>query len=191
MCCRAGGRGSRSTPGTGVARAGGARLWSVLHVREPGQGAADGFREVGDTWDRLGRRGGRGHRGVWVPGWPWASGCRGARVAVGASVAVGVGVPAWLWVSGCRGASVAVGVGVSGCQGGRGCQRGCGCRGASMDVGVGRRCMYWEGAAVVVPGGSLWVTVPRYLGLEQQVAGGFARCGGAGLGRWAVCFWRS
>ena len=82
VCCRAGGRGSRSTPGTGVARAGGARLCSVLHVREPGQGAADGFREVGDTWDRLGRRGGRGCRGVWVPGWPW--------------------VPAWLWVSGCQ-----------------------------------------------------------------------------------------
>ena len=46
------------------------------------------------------------------------------------------------------GVGVSLGVGLSGCQCGRGCQA------------------TGKGLPAVVPGDSLWVTVPRYLGLE-------------------------
>lgn len=95
----------------------------------------------------------------------------------------------YLWVSGCLGVRVAVGVRVS--VGVRGCQGVYGCRVSGWPWVSGAGAFTGKGLPAVVPGGSLWVTVPRYLGLEQQAAGGFACCGAAGLGRWAVCFWRS
>ena len=117
-------------------------MGSLPRVREPGQGEADGFRQMGGTWDSLGKRGRTwvlsGCKclvSMWPSGCPWMSGC--------------------LWVSGhqrgcgCQGASVAMrasvamGVGVSGCQRGHGCQ-GAGVAvsasvpmGASVAVGVG------------------------------------------------------
>ena len=121
LCCGAEGQGSRSTQGAGVARAGGPGLGSLPCVREPGQGEADGFRQMGGTWDSLGKRGRTwvlsGCKclvSMWPSGCPWMSGClwvsghqrgcgcQGASVAMRASVAMGARVAVRIRVSGCQ-----------------------------------------------------------------------------------------
>ena len=133
------GPGLQEHPGGWYGQGWGARLGVTPAWREPGQGEADGFRQMGGTWDSLGKRGRtwvlsgckclvsmRPWVSVWPSGCPWVSGClwvsgrqrgcecQGASVAVSASVAVGVRVSGCLWVSGC--------------------QRGRGCQGTSVAV---------------------------------------------------------